>query len=122
MNEQNTPDLEDARQTDQEEPTDPLSLLLFLIFVSSLGYLVIGSSVGLYPWIPLLESIYFIPTVEAVITFLAIATIMFASLIGGLLRMKYNLFLVGGIALLAVFLLTFWALLLFSSLIAPLTP
>ena len=121
MNTQTSPH-ENTNRTEQAEPTDPVTLLLFLIFIASLGYLVIGSSVGLYPWVAILEGVYFIPTVEAAITFLGITTIMFVSLIGGLLRMKYNILLVGGIALLAVFLLTFWALLLFASLTIPIPP
>ena len=104
---------------DSLQPVDPIAVFLFLLFIGTGGYLLVASTVGLYPWMPILDTLYFIPTWEAVITFLSILTIMFLSLIGGLVKMRYSIFLVGFVLLIAVFLITFYTMLLFSGLTAP---
>jgi hypothetical protein len=85
-------------------------------------YLLVASTLGLYPWFAVMDQIYFVPTWEAAITFLAIATIMFVALIGGLVRMRYSIILVGIVVLVAVFMLTFFAMLFIAGFSAPLPP
>jgi hypothetical protein len=113
-------------KTDKQDPkeattpqTDPIATILFVIFIGTMGYLLTASMVGLYPWLPVLDTVYFIPTLEAVVTFLSILAIMFLSLIGGLVRMRYSIILVGIVILTAVFILTFYTMLLFAGLTAP---
>lgn len=99
-----------------DEPTDPIASFLFLAFSLCFAYLLISSTVGIYPWMILLDQIYFIPTWEAVITFLALIIMMFVTLIGGLVRMRYSIIIVGIILLIAVFLITFYVFLLIGGL------
>ncbi|MFX1562257.1 MAG: hypothetical protein ACFFDP_03000 [Promethearchaeota archaeon] len=113
-----TSNSDQPEEENQDEPTDPIATLLFLAFSLCFGYLFIGSTVGIYPWMILLDQIYFIPTWEAAITFLCIITVMFVTLIGGLVRMKYSIIVVGIVLIIAVFLITFYAMLLFGGLIA----
>lgn len=118
-----TTDSPDVR--DQEKPahkTDPIATLLFLVFAAVLMYLLVASTLGAYPWFAVLEQIYFVPTWEAAITFLAITTIMFVSLIGGLVRMRYSIILVGVVVVVAVFVLTFFVMLFVVGFGTPLPP
>jgi hypothetical protein len=110
---------------DQEQPgrkTDPIATLLLLAFAASLMYLLIASTLGIYPWFAVMDQIYFVPTWEAAITFLAIATIMFVTLIGGLVKMRYSIILVGLVALIAIFTLTFFVMLFIAGFGTPLSP
>jgi hypothetical protein len=110
---------------DQEKPahkTDPIATLLFLVFAAALMYLLVASTLGVYPWFAVFEQIYFVPTWEAAITFLAIAAIMFVSLIGGLVRMRYSIILVGVVVVIAVFVLAFFVMLFVAGFGAPLPP
>ncbi len=108
---------------DTEEPlahiTDPIATILFVIFVGSLGYLLTASMVGLYPWMPVMNAVWFIPTWDAAITVLSLLTIMFLSLIGGLVKMRYSIILVGIVLLVAVFIITFFTMFFFTFLSAP---
>lgn len=113
------------KQDDKEQPIqpmDPIATILFVVFIGTMGYILTAMVVGLYPWFPLLDSVIFIPTWDAVITFLALLTIMFLSLIGGLVKMRYSIFLVGIVTVAAVFLITFYTMLLVGGLTAPLPP
>ena len=74
----------------QEHELDPVASILFLVFIAALGYLVIANSFGIYPWIIVDNIIFFIPTWEAVITFISILIIMFVTLLGGLVRMRFR--------------------------------
>ena len=118
-NDSNASNEEEVQPT---EPQDAITTLLFLTFIGTFAYLLIGSSVGFYPWVIIIDTILFIPTWDAVITFLAIFVIMSVSLIAGLVRMRYSIIIVGIIALTAVFLFTFYAMLLFGAIIASLLP
>jgi hypothetical protein len=111
-----------VEENNSDTPTDPIATILFLAFSLCFAYLLISSTVGIYPWMILLDQIYFIPTWEAAITFLAIVTMMFATLIGGLVRMRYSIIIVAIVLLIAVFLLTFYAMLFFGGLSTPITP
>lgn len=102
--------------------TDPIATLLFLAFVASLGYLIIGYSFGIYPWAILLDQIWFIRSWDAVLTFLAILALMFTTLIGGLVRIRYSKVIVGIVTLIAVFFITYYAMLLYAYLITPIPP
>jgi dolichyl-phosphate-mannose--protein O-mannosyl transferase len=118
-----TSEAPDAQQ--QEKPahkTDPIATLLFLTFAGALMYLLVGSSVGLYPWFLVLDQVYFVPTWEAAITFLAIAIIMFVTLIGGLVKMRYSIILVGVVVVIAVFVLAFFVMLFVAGFSTPLPP
>ncbi|MFX1318575.1 MAG: hypothetical protein ACFE9D_11155 [Promethearchaeota archaeon] len=118
------PESEKDTKSEEEprEPLDQIATILFLVFGCALGYLIIAYSYGLYPFvvIDLIQSL--LPTWEAVITFVAILIIMFVSLIGGLLRMRYSIYLVATVALIAIFVILFYALLAISQLIVPLPP
>ena len=111
-------DKQDAKEPPTRE-SDPMATLFFVVFIGTFGYLLFASMVGLYPWMSIMDSVYFIPTLEAVITFLALLAIMLLSLIGGLVIMRYSIVLVGLVTLVAVFLLTFYIMLLFAGLTAP---
>lgn len=118
-----TSDSLSAHQT--QEParkTDPIATLLFLAFAAALMYLLVASTLGIYPWFAVFDQVYFVPTWEAAITFLAIATIMFVTLIGGLVRMRYSIILVGIVVVIAVFVLAFFAMLFVAGFGAPLPP
>jgi hypothetical protein len=113
------------KQEEEIRPTelaDPTATILFVVFIGIMGYLFTASTVGLYPWFSILGSVYFIPTWDAIITFLTLLTIMFLSLIGGLVRMRYSIFLVGIVTVVAVFLITFFTLLLVGGFMTPLPP
>ena len=101
----------------QEHELDPVASILFLVFIAALGYLVIANSFGIYPWIIVDNIIFFIPTWEAVITFISILIIMFVTLLGGLVRMRYSIYLVGFVMLVGVFVITFYALFLYTVMI-----
>ena len=110
---------------EQEKPahkTDPIATLLFVVFAAAAMYLLVASALGIYPWFAILEQIYFVPTWEAAITFLAIATIMFVTLIGGLVRMRYSIILVGIVVVIAVFVLAFFVMLFVAGFGTPLPP
>ena len=104
------------------EPLDQLATILFLVFGGALGYLLIAYSYGLYPFVFVDPIHSLLPTWDAVITFVAILIIMFTGLIGGLVRMRYSIFLVGAITLIAIFVVLFYAILAVSQLIGPLPP
>ncbi|MFX1474100.1 MAG: hypothetical protein ACFFCO_01315 [Promethearchaeota archaeon] len=113
------------KQDDKVQPTeltDPTATILFVVFVGILGYLLLASTVGLYPWFLVLGTIAFFPTWDAIITFLVLLVVMFLSLIGGLVRMRYSIILVGIVAVVAVFLITFYTLLLVSGFMTPIPP
>ena len=112
----NVSNASNEEEVQPKEAQDPITALLFLTFIGSFAYLLIGSSVGVYPWIIIVDQILFIPTWEAVITFLAIFIIMFVTLIAGLVRMRYSIIIVGIVTLTAVFLFTFYAMLLIGAL------
>lgn len=103
---------------EDREPLDRLATILFMVFGFCLGYLVVARSFGFYPWALFFNEIIFIPMWEAVITFNGILVIMFATLIGGLIRMRYSMILIGIITLVAVFVVTFYSLYLAGWLIA----
>jgi len=110
---------------EQEKPAhkpDRIATLLFVVFAAAAMYLLVASTLGVYPWFAVLEQIYFVPTWEAAITFLAIAVIMFVSLIGGLVRMRYSIILVGIVVVIAVFVVAFFAMLFVAGFGTPLPP
>ena len=109
-------------ETDEQEPIDPLATVLFVVFGGALAYLVMGRTYGFYPWIIFFDIIVFLPTWEAVATFLAILILMFVSLIGGLMRMRYSKIVVGIITVIAVFVVTFYAMYMVGSLLTPVIP
>lgn len=120
-----TSDLEEAFSQEEDEPQDPLDMLstiMFLVFGGALGYILIASGYGLYPFVVTETISSLLPTWDAVITFIALLIIMFAGLIGGLVRMRYSIWLVGIVTLTAVFVVTFYAMLASSQLIMPLPP
>jgi hypothetical protein len=104
--------------SEDREPLDRFATILFMVFGFCLGYLVVARSFGFYPWALLVDVIAFIPMWEAVITFNGILVIMFATLIGGLIRMRYSIILIGIVTLVAVFIVTFYSLYLAGWLIA----
>jgi hypothetical protein len=113
----------DTKSEDEpREPLDQIATILFLVFGGALGYLLIAYSYGLYPFVVIGSIQSLIPTWEAVITFVAILFIMFVSLIGGLIRMRYSIYLVAAVSLIAIFVILFYALLAVSQLIGPLPP
>ncbi len=120
MNEASQPRSDNTNNT--TEKLDPIATLLFLVFICALGYLLIASSFGIYPWAILLEEIWFIPSWDAVFTFLGVLSLMFVSLIAGLIRMRYSKMLVGILALIAVFFITFYTMLLFAGMLVPVPP
>lgn len=95
---------------DSKEPVDPFATILFVVFGVSLGYLVIARAYGFYPWMVLVDLIIFVPSWDAILTFVIILVLGFVTLIGGLMRMRYSKFLVGIITLVAVFVITFYSL------------
>jgi hypothetical protein len=109
-------------EEETQEPLDQLATILFLVFGGALGYLLIAYSYGLYPFIVVDPIQSLLPTWDAVITFIALLIIMFAGLIGGLVRMRYSIYLVGAISLIAIFVVLFYAMLAVSQLIGPLPP
>jgi hypothetical protein len=116
---------EDSSTEDEEEhqePIDQLATILFIIFGGALGYLLIASGYGLYPFIVVEPVSSLLPTWDAVITFIALLLIMFLGLIGGLVRMRYSIVVVGVITVIAVFVVTFYAMLAISQLVVPLPP
>ncbi len=119
MNSEKAPLSEGHSEDEANEPLDPIATLLFIIFGGALAYLVIGRSYGFYPWIYLIDVIIFIPTWEAVFSFLAILVLMFVSLIGGLIRMRYSRLLVGMITLIAVFFITFYSMYMVGTMLSP---
>jgi hypothetical protein len=108
--------------TEDQEPIDPLAMILFIIFGGSLAYLVLGRTYGFYPWLIFIDVIVFLPTWEAVATFIAILVLMFVGLIGGMMRMRYSKILVGVVTLIAVFVVTFYAMYMVGSLLTPTIP
>jgi len=113
----------DTRQEQQRaRKTDPIATLLFVAFGGALMYLLVASSVGIYPWFTVLDQIYFVPTWDAAITFLAIVTIMFVTLVGGLVRMRYSFILVGIVVVIAVFVVAFFVMLFVTGFGTPLPP
>ncbi|MFX1509069.1 MAG: hypothetical protein ACFFBR_02065 [Promethearchaeota archaeon] len=116
--------IESENESDEEprEPLDQLATILFLVFGGALGYLLIAYSYGLYPFIVVDPIQSLLPTWDAVITFIALLIIMFAGLIGGLVRMRYSIYLVGAVTLIAIFVILFYALLAVSQLVGPLAP
>ncbi len=104
------------------EPIDSIATVLFLVFGGALGYLLIGYSYGLYPFVVVGPIQSLLPTWDAVITFVALLIIMFAGLIGGLIRMRYSIYLVGVVTLIAIFVILLYALLAVSQLVGPLPP
>jgi len=120
MEPHNESNLED--ETDAQEPIDSLATILFVIFGGALAYLVLGRTYGFYPWLIFVDVIVFLPTWEAVATFLAILILMFVSLIGGMMRMRYSKIVVGVVTLLAVFIITFYAMYMVGSLLTPSIP
>lgn len=108
--------------TEDQEPIDPLATILFVVFGGALGYLALGRTYGFYPWFVLFDVVVFLPTWEAVATFLLILTLMFVSLIGGMMRMRYSKIVVGIITLIAVFVVTFYAMYMVGSLLTPPIP
>ncbi len=116
---------EDSTTDDEEEsqePIDQLATILFVVFGGALGYLLIASGYGLYPFIVVEPVTSLLPTWDAVITFIALLLIMFLGLIGGLIRMRYSIVVVGVIMVIAVFVVTFYAMLAISQLVVPLPP
>ena len=113
---------ETENEEEQHEPLDQLAVILFLVFGGALGYLLIGYSYGLYPFVVAGSIQSLLPTWDAVITFIALLIILFGGLIGGLIRMRYSIFLVGGLTLVAIFVVLFYAMLAVSQLIGPLPP
>ncbi|MHA2405635.1 MAG: hypothetical protein ACXADB_02640 [Candidatus Hermodarchaeia archaeon] len=112
----------DTNNEDLREPVDQLATILFLVFGGALGYLLIAYGYGLYPFVVVEPIQSLLPTWDAVITFVALLIIMFAGLIGGLVRMRYSIYLVGAVTLFAIFVILFYALLAISQLIGPLPP
>jgi hypothetical protein len=108
--------------SEEQEPIDPLATILFVVFGGALAYLVLGRTYGFYPWIIFFDIIVFLPTWEAVATFLAILILMFVSLIGGLMRMRYSKIVVGVVTVIAVFAVTYYAMYLIGSLLIPTIP
>jgi hypothetical protein len=104
------------------EPMDQLATILFLVFGGALGYLLIAYGYGIYPFVVVEPIQSLLPTWDAVITFVALLIIMFAGLIGGLVRMRYSIYLVGTVTLFAIFVILFYALLAISQLIGPIPP
>lgn len=115
-------DPENELNEEAREPLEKISMILFLIFGCALGYILIGSGYGLYPFVVAENISSLLPTWEAVFTFIALLIVMFVGLIGGLIRMRYSIVIVGIVALIAVFVVTFYALLAISQLIVPLPP
>ena len=109
-------------EAEEQEPIDPLATILFVVFGGALAYLVLGRTYGFYPWIIFFDVIVFLPTWEAVATFIAILILMFVSLIGGLMRMRYSKIVVGVVTVLAVFVVTFYAMYMVGSLMTPVIP
>ncbi|MFX0169073.1 MAG: hypothetical protein ACFE89_06875 [Candidatus Hodarchaeota archaeon] len=107
---------------EEHEPLDPLATILFIIFGGALGYLLLGRSYGFYPWTILIDVIIFIPTWDAVATFLAILVLMFVGLIGGLMRMRYSKLVIGVVTLVAVFVVTFYTMYMVGTLLVPSIP
>ena len=116
--------VENDTDNDEElqEPLDQLATILFLVFGGAMGYLLIAYGYGLYPFVVVEPIQSLLPTWDAVITFVALLILMFAGLIGGLVRMRYSIYLVGAITLFAIFIILFYALLAISQLIGPLPP
>ncbi len=106
----------------EHEPLDKLATILFIVFGGALGYLLIASGYGIYPFVVVGPISSLLPSWDAVITFIAILIIMFTGLIGGLIRMRYSIILVGIVTLIAVFVVTFYTMLAVSQLIIPLPP
>ncbi len=111
-----------AENEEPREPLDQIATILFLVFGGALGYLLIAYSYGLYPFVVIGDIQSLLPTWDAVITFVALLIIMFSGLIGGLIRMRYSIYLVGGVTLIAIFVIMFYAMLAVSQLIGPLPP
>lgn len=105
-----------------QEPIDQLATILFVVFGGALGYLLIASGYGIYPFVVVEPVSSLLPTWDAVITFIALLLIMFLGLIGGLIRMRYSIVVVGVITVIAVFVVTFYAMLAISQLVVPLPP
>jgi hypothetical protein len=116
------PDSSLEEDTEDQEPLDPLATILFVIFGAALAYLVLGRTYGFYPWLILIDVIIFLPTWDAVATFLAILILMFVSLIGGMMRMRYSKIIVGVVTLIAVFVVTFYAMYMIGTMLAPPIP
>lgn len=110
------------KEEEPQEPFDQLATILFIVFGGALGYLLIASGYGLYPFIVVEPVTSLLPTWDAVITFIALLLIMFLGLIGGLIRMRYSIVVVGVITVIAVFVVTFYAMLAISQLVVPLPP
>jgi hypothetical protein len=117
-------EIEDSEREEKEpqEPLDQLATILFIVFGGALGYLLIASGYGLYPFVVIEPISSLLPTWDAVITFIALLIIMFLGLIGGLIRMRYSIIVVGVITVIAVFVVTFYAMLAISQLVVPLPP
>ncbi|MFW9830541.1 MAG: hypothetical protein ACFFD8_02025 [Candidatus Thorarchaeota archaeon] len=114
-----------SEEDEEEEPREPMDVvgtILFLVFGGALAYLLIASGYGLYPFVVVEPISSLLPTWDAVITFIALLITMFVGLIGGLVRLRYSIWLVGAITLIAVFVVTFYAMLAISQLIMPLPP
>lgn len=109
-------------EEESQEPLDQLATILFMVFGGALGYLLIASGYGLYPYVVIEPITSLLPTWDAVITFIALLIIMFLGLIGGLIRMRYSIVVVGVITVVAVFVVTFYAMLAISQLVVPLPP
>ncbi len=109
-------------EEEPREPLDQIATILFLIFGGALGYLIIAYGYGLYPFVVIDPIQSLLPTWEAVITFVALLIIMFVGLIGGLIRMRYSIYLVAAVSLIAIFVILFYAMLAVSQLISPLPP
>ncbi len=110
------------KEEESQEPLDQLATILFVVFGGALGYLLIASGYGLYPFIVVEPVTSLLPTWDAVITFIALLLVMFLGLIGGLIRMRYSIVVVGVITVIAVFVVTFYAMLAISQLVIPLPP
>ena len=115
-------DTEIVEEEEPREPLDQLATILFLVFGGALGYLLIAYSYGLFPFVFVDPIHSLLPTWDAVITFIALLIIMFTGLIGGLVRMRYSICLVGAITLIAIFIVLFYAMLAISQLVGPLPP
>jgi hypothetical protein len=117
-------DTEDSSSEEEEfrEPLDQIATILFVIFGGALGYILIASGFGLYPFVVIGPITSLLPTWDAVITFIVLLIIMFMGLIGGLIRMRYSIVVVGIITVIAVFVITFYAMLAISQLVVPLPP
>ncbi|MHA2315413.1 MAG: hypothetical protein ACXACF_09075 [Candidatus Hermodarchaeia archaeon] len=111
-----------SEEEEPQEPLDQLATILFMVFGGALGYLLIASGYGLYPYVVIEPITSLLPTWDAVITFIALLIIMFLGLIGGLIRMRYSIVVVGVITVVAVFVVTFYAMLAISQLVVPLPP